>query len=679
MLSLEPSVVRADSVAPGTSTAAVNIVPADGKPRGIRLRAQNVSTVITQDGAGVWADTDLEVQLQNRGKSPVVLPIGIPGPQATAFITASLDLPQVIDSSLGKQPLSLTPVAGDGRPGVRASAVITLPVAATLVLHLRYRQAVPVNEALSGYVYPLTAGNVWAGAPESLGVTLTFKPPLAGEQIMYATAGAREPRPGVFQWTWNGVKAPANVAVAFVTNAWWQALNADRAAISGPGAGLSQYNAVTERYWHLATLAPPAFAPHASFYERDAPHALAALRAGIAAASSGTAQETAPADLARARERLAGLYLAEGSRQGGDAAGTYLQLAVDELAAAVALDPGNAELGASATALQERLAQAATSRGDGATAAAHLARLRAIAAGQAAPSVEQQTQQNAVTLAESAVASGDLADARRLLTEAFGPQVLEVSGSRPPAITQALLYVRSRPDGRQLSLQLVDDDQGRSAGEMIGATAEAMRGLAPVTSSGSALTVTLAYTDPAALVAAQGRLAAALPKQPELALLVSALTTRRLAWPEEAGLVARTSRYEERVDLSRAMSTWESQARTLETAADEAERSDEPLGRLQSALWRADARAWRDLGALSRATYQVELREQGAGPEWLQARVHLFYREGNVGREWVVRAGETRQLEAAVLGWRYDRLALAAGAALMVTVLTLGLLWLVAR
>ena len=97
-------------------------------------------------------------------------------------------------------------------------------------------------------------------------------------------------------------------------------------------------------------------------------------------------------------------------------------------------------------------------------------------------------------------------------------------------------------------------------------------------------------------------------------------------------------------------------------------------GPCESVLWRADARAWRDLAALSRATYEVELREQGAGPEWLQAHVHRFYREGTSGREWVVRAGETRQLEAAVLGWRYDRLALAAGAALLVTVLTLGLL-----
>jgi hypothetical protein len=162
-------------------------------------------------------------------------------------------------------------------------------------------------------------------------------------------------------------------------------------------------------------------------------------------------------------------------------------------------------------------------------------------------------------------------------------------------------------------------------------------------------------------------------------LLSSALSTRRLAWPEQAGLVARTSRYEERVDLSRAVAVWDDQAELLEAAAATAEQSGDPLESLQAALWRSDARAWRDLGALSRATYQVELREQGAGPEWLQARVHRVYQEGTVDREWVIRAGETRQLEAAILGWRYDRLALVAGAALFVIVLTLGLLWVVAR
>jgi hypothetical protein len=133
------------------------------------------------------------------------------------------------------------------------------------------------------------------------------------------------------------------------------------------------------------------------------------------------------------------------------------------------------------------------------------------------------------------------------------------------------------------------------------------------------------------------------------------------------------------VDLSSSAAAWNAEATKLEAAAAEAAGSSEPLDRIRAALWRADARAWRDLAALSKATYSVELREQGAGPDWLQARVHEFYREGSLGRQWVVRPGETRQLETAVLGWRYDRVALAAAAALGVAALVAVLLWLVSR
>ena len=67
--------------------------------------------------------------------------------------------------------------------------------------------------------------------------------------------------------------------------------------------------------------------------------------------------------------------------------------------------------------------------------------------------------------------------------------------------------------------------------------------------AGPALTVTLSYADPSALLAAQDWLAAALPDLPELALLDAALSTRYLAWPVSEGLVAVESGYKERVDL----------------------------------------------------------------------------------------------------------------------------------
>ncbi len=553
--------------------------------RGIRLRSQTVNAVITEAADGVWADTDLQVQLQNRGKTPIVVPVGLPGPQPAAYVTTTLGLPEIYEVTLDKKPLALVPLGPGERPGIRASAVITVPEQGTVSLRVRYRQAVPVRDDLAAYVYPLASGNVWAGAPESLSVLLTFKRAVSREQVMFLTPGWRTPRPGAYAWGWSGAKASSNAAAVFVTNRWWQELEAARAAAAGSNSGLAEHAALAEHYWRLATLAPPAFAPGASFYDRAFPLAVAAWRAGLARAGA----TTPPADLARAHERLAGLYLAEGNRAGGAAAQTYLQLAADEMAAGVALDPGNEELASSASALEERLAAGAANRGDGMLASAHSARLAALAAGQYASTSAQVAQQQALALAEAAVTAGDLAGARHLLAEAYGPEVLQVTNARPPLVTQSIVHVKSRPAGREISLRLVGGSAGSATG-LVEETAAALRRVAPVTSAADTLTVTLAYTDPAALIAAQGRLAAALPHLPELALLSSALSTRRLAWPEQANLVSRTSRYEERVDLTPSVAAWDAEAAKLEAAAVEATGVGGPLDRLRAALWRARMR-----------------------------------------------------------------------------------------
>jgi hypothetical protein len=142
------------------------------------------------------------------------------------------------------------------------------------------------------------------------------------------------------------VKAPSNIGLAFMSSEWWRELESARAAAAAPGAGLAEHVALGERYWHMATLAPPTFAPRASFYDRYSSPAIVEWRTGIAAAKA----DTNPAELATARERLSGLYLAEGNREGGAVGQAYLQLAVDELMKAVALNPGDVELRDSATA-----------------------------------------------------------------------------------------------------------------------------------------------------------------------------------------------------------------------------------------------------------------------------------------------------------------------------------------
>jgi hypothetical protein len=282
---------------------------------------------------------------------------------------------------------------------------------------------------------------------------------------------------------------------------------------------------------------------------------------------------------------------------------------------------------------------------------------------------EGRTPDESLRLAQSAVAAGDIDGAREIVTEVFGADALAAPGARPPRITQMLVRVSNARGERQIAAEFVDADGGAAAAALTQEAAAALANRAPVIAAGPALTITLRYTATPELLTMQDRLAAALPDLPELALLRAALSTRRLDWPLKEGPVTLESGYRERVDLGPATQAWDAEAEKLETASAAAAATGESLDAVRAAVWRSDARKWRDLSALSRAVYQTRVDEQGDGPEWLVSRVHRYYDEGSLSREWSVRPGETRQLEASILGWRYDRLALAAALALLLVVI----------
>ena len=666
MLAFRSPAVSADS----TGTGSISVVPGNGAAQGIQLRTQTVDLVINEDASGAWADTDLRVQLYNRGAAQVVMPIGVPGPQVS-----EAEMPEIAEVTLDGRPLTLIRTASPDRPEVQATGTITVPVRGSVDLRIRYRQALTTQGGLISYAYPLTAGHVWAGAPESLRVSMTFARPLSPEQMLHLAPTPRSPSPGTFTWEWGGVKAPSNIGLAFMSSEWWKGLEDDRTAAAKAEAGISEHTALGERYWHVATLAPPLFAPRASFYERFSSQAIAEWRVGVATAET----DTNPAELAAARERLAGLYLAEGSREGGAAGQTYLQLAVAELREAAALNPGDAELRASVNALKRQLAEAAGSRESEMPESAQDASLHELNAASAEQDAEVRAQNEGLVLAQRAVAAGDFIGARQILSGTFGTDVLGLPDARPPRVSQALVYVENAPGRRTVRLQLVDNEQGAAASRVIAEAETALRGVSDVIAGGTALSLTLTYSDPIALLAWQDRLDAALPDLPELALLSSALSTRHLVWPVNEDILTRTDGYQERVDLSKSIITWETEAAKLGQAADGAESSGQPLDLLRAAIWRNDARAWRDIGVRSRATYRAEVSSSDAGPGWLLVRVDRLLRKSSTQRQWVVRAGEVRQLEAGVLAWRYDRLVLLLAAALLLALLVSLAAWAVSE
>lgn len=636
------------------------MVPGSGGARGIRLRSQTVELVVDEDANGAWADTDLRVQLHNRGNSQVIMPIEIPGPQVS-----ETEMPEISEATLGGRPLALSPETTPDGAQIRATATITIPVRGSVEIRLRYRQALATQDGLASYAYLLTAGNVWAGAPESLRVSITFAQPLRPEQVLHLAPAPRSPKPGTFTWEWGGVKAPSNIGLAFMSSGWWGELEKERAAAAMPEAGLSEHVTLGERYWHLATLAPPSFAPRASFYQQFSSQAIAEWRAGIAAAEI----ETDPVEMAAAHERLAGIYLAEGSRMGGVAGEVYLQLALRELEKATVLVPTDAELKASTGAIRGFLAKTTARRDAETTENTTDPVYPEPGPGTAAQDKTARARAEGILLAQRAVAAGDFPDASRILTGTFGPDVLKLSTGRPPRISQAFLYVDNTAGLRTVRLQLMDNEQGAAASQVISEAATALSGLSDVEPNGTAITLTLRYDDPVALPEWQDRLSAALTDLPELGLLASVLSSRDLAWPVAESILTRTHSFRETVDLRPSTLAWETEAAKLDKVADEAEATGEPLNLLRAAIWRNDARAWRDIGTRSRAAYRVEVSGSDMGPDWLLERVHRLHREDTSQRQWVVRAGEERQLEASALAWRYDRLVLLFGAMLMLALM----------
>ncbi len=602
LMLIAPGARPAHAETPPTGT--ITVVTADGKPRGVQLRSQTVDATIREDRNGVWADTQLWALLRNPGKGPVVLSLALGGPQLGA--TA---LPEILDATADGKPLKLQPLVrpNDTAP-IAYTAPITIPKQSGVALRVRYRQALPQDDGVALFTYPITATLRWPGGPESLRVTVKLAPELAAEQVLgQAPAGGTLRRDGIV-WTWDAKRPEAYIGVAVVAPSWWQAFTAARTAAAAPAAAYAEHWALAQRYHRLAAQPAPAFDPQADFYARYHPAELAELRAGLAAANA-----LPPADHAAAHVHLAQVYLEDAQRGDPSRAEAYTAAAAAELAAAVALTPADAALRTQAGDLYRQLAAVAADRGDATSAAQHRTRAAALAAGEPARP-QALAQSAALTEATQAAEAGDLAHARRIVAAAFGPDAATLPDLPPPAIRQAIVTVETTESVRTLTLQVSDaDEQGKGAALLARAAAAlAATPGAKVSTDGARLTITLPFTDATGLSARQAALADALPPQPELALLAAALRPTHLALESRRSWLFDSKSYVEFADLGSARQTWEAAAERLAAAgrggASEGRLAQDPrLAALQRAFWAADAAAWRALAISSRGEYGVAL------------------------------------------------------------------------
>jgi hypothetical protein len=657
---------HAQAAGPGTTPVAV--APAGGKHHGIQLRAETVDVAIKQENGQLWADTAVWLRLSNPATQTMAVDLAVPGPALAALsriISPTLpddikltveDEAQVLQPAKGGMVVPIE-IRGQGKVSVRVS----------------YRQALPEVDGLAYYAYPLSVADQWSGTPESLRVSVKFDGVIPAEQILGQAPPADEYDGQTLTWQWSGKDAKDNVWLAFMTPDWWAGLTAARKAAGSPDAGPDQRIALSRLYQHLAALPRLPFRPDIDLYSRYFPAAVGALQAttepanatGQAAIGAGS-QST---DTAGIHAMLAELYQQQADRLGENAGDLYLQLAATEAETALTLGAKDQTLKDLAGNAYRQLAARAGSGGNQASAGEYLARLAALEPSQQAGAGAEQQRAARLQVAAQQVAHGDLQSARCILAETYGQDTAQVSGAAPPLANQAVVAMETRPKQRTIRLTLGDYREPVAVNALLDSAAVELQAVheAKISYGTDWLEIALPYAQIADLANLQRRLAAALPADPELALLATALQSDQTTLEIQETGTRRAALYTERADLEAARKVWEERADRLAAAASVAEeqankQADDTqpavqLARLQHILWTADAANWRALAEASRAEYSVHMEQAG------------------LSRAWVVPGGSSRVMTAESSAWRYERLLAVVVASTLLVALAAYVVW----
>jgi hypothetical protein len=636
-------------------TAVVNILPADGKHRGIVLKSQTVDAIINEEEGKVWADTRVWLRLHNPASKPITLSVTLPGPQL-----APVPLPSDLQVRVGNVPLPLLPSDGaEGGSALSATAAIGIPAHSSADVRLAFRQTLPEDQGVVTYVYMLSGADQWAGTPESLRVTVAVKPPVTMRSLLSVVPAAHSTDVQTLTWDWESewVKSKVNVGVAFMSPAWFAEFDAARAAASGENVGASQHMLLSQHYLRLASLPALPFDAQPAFHSRYYPLAVAELQAAIARGGT-TAENT------QAHSTLAGLYTEQADRLEPGARQPYLQAAASEIESALdgtAPAPGLLEL---AGRIFGELSEMATAAGDDAAATTYLRRLEGIQTRSQHQATLGRSTDSDLSQITDALERGDAETARDRIVSLYGSQAAILPGASPPLVSQTSITVTTSLEGRRIAILFGRGRNLKQASHLARQTSDALRlqGRAQVAASANSVTITLPVPPGPAEIELQQGLAAALPDVPELALLRSVLTDSRGFESTYTSLLRSTWSYTERVDLESALQLWQEIATRFELAQAESLQAlpaaqAHQVQQIQRALWDADAVAWHRFAANSRVDY---LFEQSTS---------------DTARAWQVRAGETREMFVEKSRWNFNSIRWAAIALCIAVVGLAALVW----
>ncbi|MCO6449565.1 MAG: hypothetical protein J5I90_02140 [Caldilineales bacterium] len=562
-------------------------------PGPIQLLSMTLDASVRDDGEQAWVDTQAVYRVHNRDLGqPQKLTLALPG------YAVDEPLPDGIALKAGRKDITY----GAAQTQWWLADVILEPDER---LNLVLTYSAPLgSQPFVTFRFPLKLmADNWPGALESARVTLTFEQPPNPQSWLTLTPEDYKLTAEGITWSFDAKDPSADLNYEFMRPALWSQLHEARRATTSEQAGVAEYLALGDIYVDLATnTGDPAL------FERYFP---------LAVATYSRAQEFAP-DNPDAYLALANLYRARAEQTDPDDS-VYISLAANELAGALthgANDPAIAEQAAQDYAL---LLARARLEGQFDTARAYLDQIDEFAAQNAQlaenPILAEERQRLAIDWATTVLRDRGPAPARAVLAEGFGDAVNAPPGGRFTRLNSLHVQTDTKPGRREFEIiASAREDDTALVDELFAALQ--LAGAAEVTREGSepsAIRVAFDFADSADLQARLAALSAAIPPEPEWALLRSILRPRPIEWLSDDEGWRKLARYNESVNLLPVLTTLGEEAQALEAATGTLD-PDDPLDALIGEVWKAEAEVWRRFSDNNRAYYTLTMYPSPGAP-----------------------------------------------------------------
>jgi len=561
-------------------------------PDQIVLLSMTSDVSFHDDGQTTTVEVQLNYRLHNRDKAKKqTISVAIPGYPAPKPAPTDVRL-LVGGKEIKKKPGNTQWWVADVtlKPDQRINLVMVYSVSLgdDPIVHFRY----PLE---------LTA-QMWPGRLQSARFTISFAEPPNPQSWINLTPSGYQLTAESVTWSYDEEDPTAPVDFTFIRPSLWRQVQEARHN-AATGNDPAAYRRLGKIYTELATSSGSE-----QIFQRYYP---------LAVASYAMAQQLAPDEPASYLD-LARLYQLRAELSPEESA-TYTGLAINELVKAL-------EQGVDDPAIQQEvakgfalLAAAARLRGDFDAANTYLQRFQSLTQQYPAlaNSFDIQAERRALAIdwARHVFEDQGSAPARAVIAKLFGEEIVQPAGVQFAQLNSLYVAVRTEPNLRVIDINAAVRNNDAS---FITQLAQAFSNVAGVNiqlleSSPVVLHVEIPFVNDEELRNKQKALAAAIPAQPEWALLQAILLPQQLEWRTEKERWRTIEQYTEKVSFISVAVDASTQGLVLEQQANAMNPAD-PLDALLVDIWRQEANVWQNLADNSRVQYTLKLYPHPGAP-----------------------------------------------------------------